>query len=42
VTTTFDHAPFEQPLDPFRLEHVVEGVIERTQVRIDLLLQIAR
>ena len=38
----FDGAAFEQPLGLLDVHHVVERVVERPQVRIDLLLQIAR
>ena len=34
-------APFEQPLGAFGLEHVVEGVVERAQVGVDLGHQVA-
>ena len=37
-----DHAALEQALDALGVEHVVERVVQRPQVRIDLLLQIAR
>ena len=37
-----DHAALEQALDALGVEHVVERVVERPQVRVDLLLQIAR
>ena len=36
-----DGAALEQPLDLLGLEHVVERVVQRPQVRIDLLLQVA-
>ena len=38
----FDRPPFEKPLGPFGLEHVVESVVERAQVRVDLGHQVAR
>src|SRR5579863_1173211 len=37
----FDRAALQQPLGSLRLEHVVEGVVERTQVRVDLGHQVA-
>ena len=36
-----DGAPLEQPLDALDLHHVVERIVERPQVRVHFLLQIA-
>src|SRR5437588_2139797 len=37
-----DGAPLEQALGPLRFEHVVQGVVERPQVRVDLGHEVAR
>ena len=37
-----DDLTLQQPLDGVRIEHVVERVVERPQVRIDLRHQVAR
>ncbi len=37
-----DRPPLHEPLGPFGLEHVVQGVVERAQVRVDLGHQVAR
>ena len=36
-----DRLPFEQPLGALELDHVVQGVVERPQVRVDLRHQVA-
>ena len=36
-----DHVALDEPLDAFDVQHVVERVVQRPQVRIHLLLQVA-